>query len=126
VRYSIYLFDLAVAITVAILSFSIMTVVSGFLVDLESIFAFLRWIQWISAMRYCSNLLTINEFRNLTFCISNNTQICPLAGEQVLIQRKIPYGNDWDIWKNLLALAIMALVFFVMAYVQLLRIKKVK
>jgi len=117
---------LAVAITVAILSFSIMTVVSGFLIDLESIFSFLRWIQWISAMRYSSNLLTINEFTNLTFCLSNNDKICPLIGEQVLIQRKIPYDNQWDMWKNLLALGLMALVFFVMAYIQLLRIKKVK
>jgi hypothetical protein len=121
-----FYFYLAVAITVAILSFSIMTVVSGFLVDLESIFPFLRWIQWISAMRYCSNLLSINEFRNLTFCLSNTAQICPLTGEQVLIQRKIPYNNEWDMWKNLVALGIMALAFFVMAYIQLLRIKKVK
>ncbi len=77
-------------------------------------------------MRYCSNLLTINEFRNLTFCLSNTAQICPLTGEQVLIHRKIPYNNEWDMWKNLVALGIMALAFFIMAYIQLLRIKKVK
>ncbi len=103
-----------------------MMVMSGFLVNLDSIFSFFRWIQWISAMRYSSNLLTINEFRYLKFCLSNNTQICPLAGEQILIQRNISYETDWDVWKNLLALGVMALVFFVLAFIQLLRMKKIK
>ncbi len=117
-------FFLAVAISIAILSFAMMMVVSGFLVDLDSIFSFFRWIQWISAIRYSSNLLTINEFRSLKFCLSNNTQICPLAGEEILIQRNIPHETDWDMWKNLLAIAIMALAFFVLAFIQLLRIKR--
>ncbi|CAF0981444.1 unnamed protein product [Rotaria sordida] len=116
----------AVALSVTILIFSIMMVVSGFLVDLDSIFSFLRWIKWISAFHYSGNLLTINEFRNLTFCLSNNTRICTLQGEQILTQRHIVHDTDWDMWKNLLAIAILALVFFFMAYVQLLRIKKVK
>jgi ATP-binding cassette subfamily G (WHITE) protein 1/ATP-binding cassette subfamily G (WHITE) protein 2 len=122
--YSIEIFSLAVALSVAILSFSMMMVVSGFLVDPDSIFPFLRWIQWISAIRYSSNLLTINEFQNLKFCLSNNTKICPLAGEQILIQRHIPYDTDWDIWKNLLVISIIALAFFVLAFIQLLRIRK--
>jgi len=117
---------LAVALTVTILIFATMMVVSGFLVDLESIFWFLRWIKWISAIRYSSNLLTINEFRNLTFCLSNNTEICPLQGEQVLRQRNIPHDTDWDMWKNLFLILIMALMFFLMAYIQLRRIKKLK
>ncbi|CAF2615040.1 unnamed protein product [Rotaria sp. Silwood2] len=116
----------AVAITVTILIFSITMVVSGFLVDLESVFSFFRWIKWISAFHYSSNLLTINEFRNLTFCLSNNTRICPLQGEQILTERNIAHDTDWDMWKNLLAIALMALVLFFMAYIQLLRIKKVK
>ncbi|CAF3424351.1 unnamed protein product [Rotaria sp. Silwood1] len=116
----------AVALTVTILIFAITMVVSGFLVDIESVFSFLRWIKWISAIYYSSNLLTINEFRNSTFCLSNNTRICPLRGEQILIERNIPHDTDWDMWKNLLAIAIMALVFFLISYIQLLRIKKVK
>ena len=115
---------LAVALSISILSFSMMMVVSGFLVDVNSIFSFLRWIQWISAIRYSSNLLTINEFRHLKFCLANNTQICPLAGEQILIQRNIPYETEWDMWKNLLAIGIIAIAFFILAFIQLLRIKK--
>ena len=101
-----------------------MMVVSGFLVDLNSIFSFLRWIQWISAIRYSSNLLTINEFKNLKFCLSNNTHICPIVGEQILTQRNIPYATDWDVWKNLLAIAIMTVACLILTFIQLLRIKK--
>jgi len=101
-------------------------VFSGFLIDLKSIFSFLQWIQWFSAFRYATNLLTINEFRNLTFCLANNTQICPITGEQILIQHDIPYNNNWDMWKNLLALILMIISFLSMAYIQLLRMKKVK
>lgn len=103
-----------------------MMVVSGFLVDLESVFSVLRWIKWISAIRYSSNLLTINEFGNLTFCLSDDSQICPISGEQVLSKRKIPYQNDWDLWKNLVFIGIMAFICFILAYVRLLRIKKFK
>jgi hypothetical protein len=110
----------------AILSFAMMMVVSGFLVDLDSIFSFLQWIQWISAIRYSSNLLTINEFQNLKFCLPNNTQICPLTGEQILIQRNIPHETDWDVWRNLLGISIIGVAFFILAFIQLLRIKKIK
>ncbi len=103
-----------------------MMVFSGFLIDLNSIFSFLRWIQWFSAFRYATNLLTINEFRNLTFCSENNTHICTLTGEQILTQRDIPYATNWDVWKNLLALILMIIIFLIMAYIQLLRMKKVK
>jgi hypothetical protein len=103
-----------------------MMVFSGFLIDLNSIFSFLQWIQWFSAFRYATNLLTINEFRNLTFCIPNNTKICPITGEQILIQRHISYANNWDMWKNFLALVIMIIGFLIMAYIQLLRMKKFK
>jgi hypothetical protein len=122
--FSIQISYLAVALSVSILFFAMMMVVSGFLVDLDSIFSSLQWIKWISVIRYSSNLLTINEFKNLKFCLSNNTQICPLVGEQILTQRNISHNTDWDIWKNLLAISIIALAFFVLAFIQLLRIKK--
>jgi hypothetical protein len=86
----------------------------------------LRWIQWISAIRYASNLLAINEFRNLKLCLSNNTSVCPFTGEQVLTERQIDHTTQWDMWKNFLALSSMAIVFLLLAYIQLLRIKKQK
>jgi ATP-binding cassette subfamily G (WHITE) protein 2 len=115
-----------VSLIVVVFIFVVMMVFSGFLIDLKSIFSFLQWIQWFSAFRYATNLLTINEFRNLRFCLTNNTQICPLTGEEILIQRDIPYTNDWDMWKNLLALIIMIITFLILAFIQLLRMKKVK
>ncbi len=115
-----------VSLIVVIFVFVVMMVFSGFLIDLKSIFSFLQWIQWFSAFRYATNLLTINEFRNLTFCMTNNTQICPITGEEILTERDIPYANNWDMWKNFLAIVIMISGFLMMAYIQLLRTKKVK
>lgn len=103
-----------------------MMVFSGFLIDLNSVFVSLRWIQWFSAFRYATNILTINEFMNLSFCLENNTLICPLTGEQVLIDRDIPYETNWDLWKNFIALIVMIVVFLLLAFIQLLRMKKVK
>ncbi|CAF4888759.1 unnamed protein product [Rotaria sp. Silwood1] len=84
----------AVVLTAVILCFIMMMALSDFLVDLENI--------------------------NLTFCLSNNTHICPMTGEKVLTERNIPHNTNWDIWKNLLFISIMALVFFIMTYIRLL------
>jgi ATP-binding cassette subfamily G (WHITE) protein 2 len=120
------LFILVVSLIVVVFIFVVMMVFCGFLIDLNSIFTCLQWIQWFSAFRYATNLLTINEFRNLIFCSGNNTNSCPLTGEEVLIQRDILYVNHWDMWKNFLALLIMIGGFLILAYIQLLRMKKVK
>ena len=119
-------FILVVSLIVVVFIFVLMMVFSGFLIDLKSIFKYLQWIQWFSAFRYATNLLTINEFTNLTFCLFNNTHICPLTGEQVLIQRDILYLTNWDMWKNFLALLIMICGFLILAYIHLLRMKKIK
>ncbi len=101
-------------------------VFSGFLVDLASVFSFLRWIKWVSAFRYASNVLYINEFRNLQFCLSNHTNVCPLSGNTVLQERSITHASNWDLWKYFFALILMAAISFFMAYVKLLFIKKFK
>jgi hypothetical protein len=115
-----------VALIVLVLVFVIMMVFTGFLVELSSVFSFLRWIQWVSAFRYASNVLTINEFRNIRFCLANHTDMCPLSGEDVLQRRSIDHESNWDMWKDFLALATMAALSFLMAYMKLLLIKKVK
>lgn len=103
-----------------------MMVFSGFLVDLASVFGFLRWIQWVSAFHYASNVLYINEFRNLQFCLSNQTNVCPLSGNTVLQERSIAHSSNWDLWKYFLALTLMAAISFFMSYIKLLFIKKTK
>jgi hypothetical protein len=103
-----------------------MMVFSGFLVELTTVFHFLRWIQWVSAFRYASNVLTINEFRNLQFCLSNQTNVCPLSGNSVLHERSIDYASNWDMPKYYFALVAMAVICFCMAFVKLLLTKKLK
>jgi hypothetical protein len=103
-----------------------MMVFSGFLIKLTSVFNWLSWIQWISALRYASNVLTINEFQGLELCLPNQTNVCPMTGDQVLNDRGIDHGTAWDLWKNFFALTMMALGFFTLAFIQLLRIKKTK
>lgn len=103
-----------------------MMMFSGFLIDLASVFDWLSWIQWISAFRYASNILTINEFKGLRFCLANFTNICPVTGESVLDKRGLAHAHDWDLWKHFFALTLMSIVFFVLAYIQLVRTKKTK
>jgi len=93
-----------------------MMVFSGFLVDLSSVFSFLRWIKWVSAFRYASNVLYINEFQNLEFCLNNQTNICPILGKSILEQRSI---NE-NLWQDFFALTLMSIVSFLCAYLRLL------
>ncbi len=103
-----------------------MMMFSGFLIDLASVFNWLSWIQWISAFRYASNILTINEFQGLKFCLKNLTDICPITGEEILDKRALAHANAWDLWKNFLALTLITILFFILAYIQLIRTKKTK
>jgi ATP-binding cassette subfamily G (WHITE) protein 2 len=103
-----------------------MMIFAGFLIELASLFNWLSWLQWISAFRYASNVLTINEFQGLKLCWPNQTNICPLTGEQVLDNRGIAHATAWDLWKNFLALTMMATTFFILTYIQLRRMKKTK
>ncbi|CAF3699138.1 unnamed protein product [Adineta steineri] len=116
----------AVAFIVVVLILVIMLVFSGFLVELASIFNWLSWIQWISAFRYASNVLIINEFHNISFCLSNMTSVCPMSGLEVLNRQALDYKTDWDMWKYFFALSMMTITFFLLSYIQLFRIKKTK
>jgi hypothetical protein len=49
-----------------------------------------------------------------------------MTGEEILLRRHISYSTTWDIWKNILALFLITITFFLLAYIQLLRIKKFK
>lgn len=118
--------SLVVSLIIVVFLFVVMMVFSGFLIDLKSVFGFLQWIQWLSAFRYATNIISINEFRGLKFCLANQTNICPLIGEEVLINRDISHQTDWDMWSNLVALLIMICFFLTMTYIQLLRMKKYK
>lgn len=117
---------LAVALIVVVLIFVVMMIFSGFIVELSSIFNWLSWIQWISTFRYASNMLTINELHNMTFCLTNQTNNCQFNGNTILKEKDIEYETDWDMWKNFCALTIIALIFLILSFIQLLRMKKTK
>ncbi|CAF1249276.1 unnamed protein product [Adineta steineri] len=117
----------AVALICVVLVFVVMMVFSGFVVDLTTVFSWISWVQWISAFRYASNILTISEFRHLTFCqTTNGTEVCHLTGDEVLDDRNLAHATDWDLWKHFLALTGMAMFFLILAFIQLIRIKKTK
>ncbi|UJR24825.1 hypothetical protein I4U23_006199 [Adineta vaga] len=113
-----------VALVMVVASYVTMMLFSGFLISLESIASFLRWIQWLSVFRYASNALAINEFRNLTLCLASQSTICLTKGEDILTHRQIPHTTTWHLWQNIVALVMIILTFFLMAYIQLLRMKK--
>ncbi|CAF4479642.1 unnamed protein product [Rotaria sp. Silwood2] len=115
-----------IALVMVICCYVIMMLFSGLLINIESILSFLRWIQWISVFRYASNVLAINEFRNLTLCLPYDTDQCSMKGEEILTRRHISYTTTWDIWKNIFALLLISGTFFIFTYIQLLRIKKFK
>jgi hypothetical protein len=52
--------------------------------------------------------------------------VCPLTGSDVLEQQELDYDTDWDLWKYFFALSMMTITFFLLAYIQLFRIKKTK
>jgi ATP-binding cassette subfamily G (WHITE) protein 2 len=91
-----------------------MMLFSGFLIDLSSIVGFVRWIKWLSVFRYASNVLAINEFRNLTLCLSFDIETCSIKGEEILSRRHMFYSTSWDIWKNLLSLLSITITFLIM------------
>jgi hypothetical protein len=49
-----------------------------------------------------------------------------VTGTEILKQQKIEYSSEWDLWVNFIALGGMMLSFLILAYIQLLRMKKTK
>ena len=116
-----------IANLLAAMCFVLMMAFGGFLVELSSVIKFLLWIKWVSIFRYSYNIVNINEFIGLKLCSENGTVGCSINGTDIL--RKVvhvEYEFEWDLWKNFLALASMTLMFFLLTYIQLLRMKKTK
>ena len=107
--------------------FCVLTLIfSGFLVEINSVLAFLQWIQYLSIFRYSTNILSINEYKGLTLCLANQTDVCPKTGNDVLNELNIEHANSWNFWQNYLALGIISLGFLLLTYIQLRRMKKTK
>ncbi|XP_046901583.1 broad substrate specificity ATP-binding cassette transporter ABCG2d isoform X2 [Hypomesus transpacificus] len=129
----------AVANIFMTISFVFMMIFSGLLVNLTSIMDWLAWLKYFSIPRYGLTALEINEFVGLSFCnhlaalnttvfpgTSNCTMSTPgitCTGEQHLQYLGIGYTN-WDLWQNHVAMAIMTILFLLIAYLKLRFIKK--
>uniref|UniRef100_A0A673ZAJ2 Broad substrate specificity ATP-binding cassette transporter ABCG2 n=1 Tax=Salmo trutta TaxID=8032 RepID=A0A673ZAJ2_SALTR len=126
------------------ISFVFMMIFSGLLVNLPSIMNWLAWLKYLSIPRYGLTALEINEFVGLKFCEDpaihttmspgsgmmtncsmNTTHALGITctGEQYLDYLGIEY-TTWGLWENHVALAIMTLIFLVIAYLKLRFIKK--
>jgi ATP-binding cassette subfamily G (WHITE) protein 2 len=116
-----------IANLLAAMTFVLMMVFGGFLVEISSVVQFLSWIKWISIFRYSINIININEFTGLQLCLKTNSSICPINGTDIIHNvAHIEYETQWDLWKNFIALGSMTIIFFILAYIQLLRMKKTK
>ncbi|KAL7064850.1 hypothetical protein AAHC03_05417 [Spirometra sp. Aus1] len=109
--------------------FVFMMVFGGYLINLNSMGAWLSWLRYFSIFRYTLGGLLINEVASLEFCPSVNrstdsfvdTRTCE-SGVQYLQDMALPSSTLWDLWCNALGLASIAIVCLVLCYVQLRRI----
>ena len=104
----------------------IMMMFSGVIIDLAAVPGVLRWLKWVSGVRYACNVLMINEFRNLSLCLANNTNICPQSGNDVLEKKSIDHASSWDMWKYSFALVALTVLFYFFAFIRLSFMKRVK
>ncbi|OQV11982.1 ATP-binding cassette sub-family G member 2 [Hypsibius exemplaris] len=118
----------AIANLLIALCYVFMMLFGGFVVNVGSVLSWLQWIKWLSFFRYGLNAASINELHGKEFCdydVKRNISDC-LPGDAYLTAQGIPFGSAWDLWQNILALASMAVIMLVLAYVQLRRLKKLK
>uniref|UniRef100_A0A8C9TV44 ABC-type xenobiotic transporter n=1 Tax=Scleropages formosus TaxID=113540 RepID=A0A8C9TV44_SCLFO len=116
------------------ITFVFMMIFSGLLVNLPSVMNWLAWLKYFSIPRYGLAALEINEFTGLYFC-GNLTSVSQMSnctvmpstlfctGEQFLTYQGIEYST-WALWQNHVALAVMGVIFLIIAYLKLRFIKK--
>lgn len=113
--------NLAVANVFVSLPFVLMMIFSGFLNNLTSIPQWLRWLKYISIFKYGFSNLLINEVIGLTFTDTNNGTLTKETGQAYLDKS----GFDASmLWWNQLCLGGFAIVFFILTYINLRRLKK--
>ncbi|XP_077867359.1 broad substrate specificity ATP-binding cassette transporter ABCG2-like [Saccoglossus kowalevskii] len=128
------------------LCYVFMMVFSGFLVNLNSIVVWLRWLSYFSIFKYSLDTLSAVELRDMIFCdtmaptqpptqpptsetISLNATIAPIQvcqpGTVYLKTQDVNY-TDWGIWSNQIAMACMTVILLTLTYINLRRIPKLK
>ncbi|KAK3754262.1 hypothetical protein RRG08_050926 [Elysia crispata] len=106
------------------LGYVLMMLFSGLLINVGDLSPVIQWLKYLSIFRYGLCALDINELKDHDFCNSNGT-FC-VSGNGYLDTQNIDYDSDFDLWINLIAMAAMAVIFLILAYIQLRRVKKLK
>lgn len=148
--YSSSFNDYAVATLCIAMTFIFSIIFSGLLVNVNSIMSWLSWLKYFSIARYGLVALSVNEligekfttcgnitssdlfgsFMDLTMFNNSNGERCiEIRGEEFLHNR-LSIGASakeiglWDLWQNIVALAVIITVLYTLSYIQLRRIKK--
>nr|XP_039264176.1 broad substrate specificity ATP-binding cassette transporter ABCG2-like [Styela clava] len=106
---------------------------AGLLVNINSIFPWLAWLEYLSIARYSFVGMSINELRgeNYTSCSTGalGNEVCTITTGDDILVNNLAIGTkgepitDWDQWQNVVALGSIALGMFTLTYVQLVRMK---
>ncbi|CAL1536563.1 unnamed protein product [Lymnaea stagnalis] len=111
----------AVAQLLLAFCYVLMILLGGFLINPDTINAWLNWIQYLSLFRYALNTLYIIEFKDRVFC-PNGTNC--REGNVYLQEQNIAYAEPWDFWQNYVALVSYGWLLLILTYIQLRRMKK--
>ncbi|XP_062902986.1 broad substrate specificity ATP-binding cassette transporter ABCG2 [Mobula hypostoma] len=110
--------------------FVIMIIFSGLLVNLPSVVSWLSWLHYLSIPYYGFTALEVNELVGLIFC--NESELVSAGnafpevmctGEQYLEKQGVE-TSKWALWQNNLAMALMMVILFTIAYLKLRFMKK--
>ena len=130
--------DFAVANLLTALTFVIMMVFGGLLVNITTLPSWLQWVQYLSIFRLSISTLSINELEQLVFnqtvsvdgscgtTQSNTGFAVRVPGKCYLEQQGILYGETFDVWRGVIGLAGFAFGLLVLTYLVLLLMKKEK
>ncbi|KAK2184513.1 hypothetical protein NP493_262g02003 [Ridgeia piscesae] len=110
------------------LVWTFMMVFSGLLVNVSTVPVWLQQLKYLSIFRYSMNSFLVNELKDAQFCdvpdvLHPNNTVCDY-GNSYLMKQGIPFETTWDLWSNQVALLCLAVVFLIITYIQLRRIKK--
>ncbi|XP_077650393.1 broad substrate specificity ATP-binding cassette transporter ABCG2-like [Urocitellus parryii] len=108
----------------------IMMVLLGISVNFGTMTPWLSWLEYLSIPHYGYTALQHNEFLGQNFCPElNATEISGCAsyvictGEELLTIQGIDISL-WGLWKNLLSLTCMIIIFLTITYLKLVFLKK--
>jgi ABC-type multidrug transport system ATPase subunit/ABC-type multidrug transport system permease subunit len=95
--------DVNVAQAIAPVVIILFMLVSGYIINLDSLPAGISWLQHLSFFTYSYKAMVINEFSDATFYCTpeqivggNGTGICPITeGEQVIVSRGFDVDDYW-------------------------------